>query len=93
MYADPLHDCNSNQQIDLLDMLQDPGVDQDGTGVPDTCEAAGDLNGDGQTGITDFLLLLSAWGVCPQPASCPADLDDDGVVGIVDFLILLSMWG
>jgi len=92
-YADPLYDCDGNRQIDLLDMLLDPAVDQDGTGVPDACEAAGDLNGDGQTGITDFLLLLSAWGVCPVPASCPADLDDDGFVGITDFLLLLSYWG
>ena len=93
VYADPLHDCNGNRQFDLLEMLLDPAADQDGTGVPDTCEAAGDLNGDGQTGIIDFLMLLSAWGVCPQSSPCPADLDNDGVVGITDFLLLLSMWG
>ncbi len=93
VYSDPLYDCNDNQQDDLLEMLLDPGLDSDGTGVPDSCEAAGDLDGDGQVGITDFLLLLAAWGVCPDPGVCPADLDDDGFVGITDFLTLLGNWG
>ncbi len=63
------------------------------TGVPDTCEAGGDLNGDGVVGIDDFLILLASWGSCPPAAACPADLDDDGVVGITDFLMLLAAWG
>ena len=53
-----------------------------------------DLDGDGTVGITDFLLLLQAWGPCPgAPAACPADLDGDGTVGITDFLDLLASWG
>ncbi len=54
----------------------------------------GDLDGDGQVGILDFLALLEAWGPCPQacPPSCPADLDGDCQVGIVDFLTLLGNW-
>ncbi len=92
VYADPLYDCNANKQDDLLEMLLDPGVDSDGTGVPDSCEAAGDLDGDGRVGITDFLTLLATWGPCPNPGACPADLDDDGIVGITDFLLLLGNW-
>ena len=55
----------------------------------------GDLDGDGSVAITDFLLLLEAWGPCPGPCppSCPADLDGDCMVGITDFLILLANWG
>ncbi|MHC4211665.1 MAG: dockerin type I domain-containing protein, partial [Planctomycetota bacterium] len=54
----------------------------------------GDLDGDGAVGVTDFLLLLAAWGPCPDPpAPCPADLDGDGIVGVIDFLILLAAWG
>ena len=56
---------------------------------------AGDLDGDGSVGITDFLLLLAAWGPCdePCPPSCPADFDGDCQVGITDFLIQLANWG
>ncbi len=63
----------------------------DGTGIPDACEAAGDLDGDGFVGITDFLVLLAAWGPCG--AVCPEDLDGDGFVGTTDFLMLLAGWG
>ena len=52
--------------------------------------AAADIDGDGTVGITDFLLLLAAWG--PNPGH-PADLDGDRLVGITDFLILLANWG
>jgi outer membrane protein assembly factor BamB len=53
----------------------------------------GDLDGDGVVGITDFLALLGAWGVCPDPPDpCPADLDGDGSVGITDLLNLLGNW-
>ncbi len=50
----------------------------------------GDIDGDGEVGITDFLALLAAWG--PNPGH-PADLDGDGTVGITDFLALLANWG
>ncbi|MHC4970543.1 MAG: dockerin type I domain-containing protein [Planctomycetota bacterium] len=54
----------------------------------------GDLDGDGAVGVTDFLLLLAAWGPCPDPPEpCPADLDGDGIVSVIDFLILLAHWG
>jgi len=52
-----------------------------------------DLDGDGTVGVTDFLLLLAAWGACPGGEPCPADLDCDGVVGVTDFLVLLARWG
>jgi hypothetical protein len=49
-----------------------------------------DLDGDGVTGIEDFLALLVAWG--PNPGHV-ADLNGDGLVGIADFLSLLQSWG
>ncbi|MCH8165871.1 MAG: hypothetical protein IH889_09715 [Planctomycetes bacterium] len=53
-----------------------------------------DLNQDGIVGIVDLLILLAAWGPCPDPPEpCPADLDGDGTVGILDLLILLASWG
>jgi hypothetical protein len=51
----------------------------------------GDIDGDGQVGITDLLALLDEWGPCPPP--CAADLNGDGTVGITDLLILLDHWG
>jgi len=56
--------------------------------------AAADLDMDGVVGITDFLMLLGAWGPCPDPPlECPADLDGNGDVGVDDFLDLLAAWG
>jgi hypothetical protein len=61
-------------------------------GVGDQC--AGDIDGDGETGITDVLALLMNWGPCPDPPSeCPADLDGDETVGISDLIIVILDFG
>jgi hypothetical protein len=58
-----------------------------------THRIAEDIDGDGIVGINDFLLLLAAWGPCPDPpADCPADIDGNGEVNINDFLLLLAAW-
>ncbi|MFB3139187.1 MAG: hypothetical protein ACE10B_08205, partial [Phycisphaerales bacterium] len=75
---------------DELDAGSDPA---DPKSTPDNV-ILGDLNGDGIVGIGDLLLLLAAWGPCPDPPQeCPADLDDDATVGILDLLTLLANWG
>jgi hypothetical protein len=51
---------------------------------------AADVNGDGNVDVTDFLMLLAAWG--PNPGH-PADINNDGVVDVQDFLELLAGWG
>ncbi len=53
----------------------------------------GDLNGDGQVGATDLLLLLGAWGRCDDCGDCIADIDNDCVVATDDLIILLGNWG
>ncbi|MHC4787185.1 MAG: NosD domain-containing protein, partial [Planctomycetota bacterium] len=53
--------------------------------------SVGDLDGDGTTGVLDFLGLLAAWGPCADPC-CPADFDEDGMVAVTDFLFLLANW-
>ncbi len=54
---------------------------------------AGDLDGDWLVGVSDLLLLLGAWGPCPDPPDpCAGDLDADGIVGVGDLLIVLANW-
>jgi hypothetical protein len=65
-------------------------ADQDGDGVPDECQAAGDLNGDGVVDGLDLGILLANWGACE---GCPADLDSDGEVDGSDLGLLLANWG
>ncbi len=57
-------------------------------------QVVGDVDGDGFIGISDFLMLLAAWGACPEPCppSCAADINDDCNVGITDLLALLANW-
>ena len=88
-------DCNDNSVPDDCDIAGGTSLDIDGNGIPDECDMLADLDGDGVVGITDFLILLGAWGRCPDPCppSCPADLDGDCNVGITDFLLLLGSWG
>ncbi len=53
----------------------------------------GDLNGDGVVDVFDLLILLDAWGACPEGEACPADLDGNHEVNVFDLLILLDHWG
>ncbi|MHC4428309.1 MAG: LamG-like jellyroll fold domain-containing protein [Planctomycetota bacterium] len=54
----------------------------------------GDLDGDGSVSTSDLLIMLGAWGPCPDPPDpCPADLNGDGLVGTGDLLMLLANWG
>lgn len=53
---------------------------------------AGDLNGDGAVDFADLLILLAAWGACPEAGACSADLTGDGTVDFNDLLDLLSQW-
>ena len=71
-----------------------PAIEVDATADVAPLTNPADINGDGTVGIGDFLLLLAAWGPCPEPPRpCPADLDGDGIVGIGDMLILFGAWG
>ncbi len=52
-----------------------------------------DLDGDGNVGVPDLLILLEAWGECPPGCNCPPDFNSDGSVGVPDLLHLLAQWG
>ena len=49
-----------------------------------------DLDGSGDVGVKDLLILLGAWG--PNKGH-PADFDNSGDVGVKDLLFLLGTWG
>lgn len=50
----------------------------------------GDVNGDGEVGFADLLLVLARWGeAC---GDCPEDLSGNGVVDFDDVLTLLTNW-
>jgi hypothetical protein len=67
-------------------------ADCNANAIPDECDGFADLDGDGTVDISDFAILLAAWGAC-QEACCVADLDGDGLVNVTDFLALLLNWG
>ena len=50
-----------------------------------------DLDFDYVVGFTDLVLLLAAWGPCPD--CCLADFDGNGAVEFDDLVVLLSTWG
>lgn len=55
-------------------------------------DVVGDLNRDGAVNVSDLLILLGAWGACPD-GGCDADLNSDSVVNVSDMLVLLANWG
>ena len=85
-------DCNDNDTVDLCDIADGQSDDVNGNGIPDECEAPcpWDLDGSGDVGVKDLLILLGEWG--PNPGH-PADFDGSGDVGVKDLLILLGNWG
>ena len=53
----------------------------------------GDATGDDIVNFDDILVVLAAWGDCPQPpAPCPADLDGNRTVDFADLLLVLASW-
>lgn len=58
------------------------------TGPLDACPP--DLNGDGEVGLADLILVLADWGVC---SGCNGDLDGTGEVTFFDLVAVLTSWG
>jgi hypothetical protein len=60
--------------------------------MPATFKPA-DINRDGAVNTDDLILLIGAWGTCPNPNSCPADINQNGVVNTDDLILLIGAWG
>jgi hypothetical protein len=67
------------------------GPDEDGDGVMDACECAGDLNHDWIVDYHDLLVLLDDWRC--TGGDCPGDADADGDTDQSDLGLLLAYWG
>ncbi len=55
----------------------------------DTPTCPGDLDGSGDVGANDLLIVIGDWGL----SDSPADVDGDGSVNAGDLLIILGGWG
>jgi hypothetical protein len=87
-------DCNHNDQPDSCDIFEGTSDDLNVNGIPDECEAIGDLDGDGAVNVRDLLALLAAWGACdePCPPACTGDTNGDCIVNWIDLITLLKNW-
>lgn len=78
-----------------------PPADNNGNGIPDSCEGSGscDVTGDWVMNVDDLLGVINSWGPCPAPpASCAADVAPwgsagNGVVNVDDLLAVINHWG
>ena len=93
-------DFNEDTLIDLVTVNKDEDAEKGGSVTvllnnppSEAPPCQGDINGDGTVNVGDFLLLLMAFGPCPDEGDCPADLDGDGDVDIHDLLQLFFVWG
>ena len=70
----------------------DPGVNgADPVRVVIDTPCPADIDGSGQVGATDLLLVIAGWGPCQ--GTCAADLNGDGDVGATDLLAVIAAWG
>lgn len=73
--------------------LGDPWAPAAGTGDPASTFCTGDLDGDGQIGMSDFTALRRCYGSTDITKCSRADLDGDGVVGVHDLNLFRSRFG
>ncbi len=90
VYEGTVEDCNENGTTDLVEILMNPGLDNDGDGLLDDCGSISDpadINGDGVVNGADLGLLLAGWG-----EAGPTDLNGDGTTNGADLGLLLASW-
>ncbi len=84
-------DCDDNGVHDL-EQIAGGELDVDQNGVLDVCESCpGDVDGSGDVGADDLLIVLAEWGPCAS--GCDGDIDGSGHVGVDDLLTIVGNWG
>jgi hypothetical protein len=68
-------------------------ADSDGDGFGDACDCAGDIDGDADTDVLDFAVLLSHYGASGLPPFTMGDRDGDGDVDVFDFAAFVGDFG
>lgn len=53
----------------------------------------GDVDRNDVVNVADLLLVISNWGPCPNPLTCPEDLNVSGQVDVADLLEVIANWG
>jgi len=61
----------------------------DNTPCSDNCTPCPDIDGDGEVGVDEILVVIAAWNT----DDANADVNDDGIVDTNDLLLVLSAWG
>lgn len=88
-------DCNGNGMSDACDLISGVLTDANGDDVPDECTNNADLDHDGNVGLADLAIVLSAFGNCAGDAAYNnfADFNSDGCDDLQDLALLLSRFG
>ena len=60
------------------------------SGICDEPACSTDLDGNGETDVSDLLEVVGEWG---NSGSNPADINGDGIVGVADLLLIIDGWG
>jgi hypothetical protein len=61
----------------------------DNTPCSDNCTPCPDIDGDGEVGVDEILVVIAAWNT----DDADADVNEDGIVDTKDLLFVLSAWG
>ena len=82
-------DCDGDNRPDLDEIELDEGLDQNGNGRLDSCDA--DIDNDGMVGASDLIQVILNWGFCGR--RCAADVTGDGYADVEDLVFVLMNWG
>ncbi len=81
-----LSDCNANDILDACDIENGTSTDANADGIPDECQCAPDINGDGLLDFFDLQLFLNAFA----GGAAAGDWNGDGAFDFFDVALYLG---